>query len=543
MKKTIKFLWNLPIKFVLAILALGLIIAGAYLTTLDFDKKSENTESQMVQESNIKQPEDNLESSSSQSVPQDNTPNSNEQPVLKIASNVNELPKHEHDDEYFKPTTDDYVIIGSNQRLKIKENNKIVTFPVVRYELRCYKENGEVDTTFHKYIFQNDKDAKYYHEFQLKNNDVYTSPDIVGYRKATAIRFDNLVYYYIDTFIRDYKDSLELTLSKQWFYEDLGQIYLYSKEHQILDRTKTQSEIDLDAKYIPKASDDFLYVEAEDTFSYGDYRTTTEVPITYQHYTFYDDYGTQIARYCKYICPNSEIAQMLHQRIIDCNAIVPKEDITQSLAIEGNIVYETEDMAKIKKIWEATIQQVTDIRTKDELVFCEDNSDSHYLSAPENFFLQHRSGYVPPVIEHDQNNNPDNSSIPDNDNPANTENSSAKNLGYDWWDGEFETEEKEKLKSLEPIAALSLKKSNSSFNLSLKVIDENTAEECWLFSEYVMKSQLDNNILNKKCVSRAGGSSDVCYLIIEPISKDKAKITIIKEDQIVFEKEAVRVDK
>ena len=75
------------------------------------------------------------------------------------------------------------------------------------------------------------------------------------------------------------------------------------------------------------------------------------------------------------------------------------------------------------------------------------------------------------------------------------------------------------------------------------MIDENTAEECWLFSEYVMKSQLDNNILNKKCVSRAGGSSDVCYLIIEPISKDKAKITIIKEDQIVFEKEAVRVDK
>lgn len=78
--------------------------------------------------------------------------------------------------------------------------------------------------------------------------------------------------------------------------------------------------------------------------------------------------------------------------------------------------------------------------------------------------------------------------------------------------------------------------------MSLRVIDEYTAEERWIFNEYVMKSQLEDNVLNKKCVSRANGDSDVCYLMIKPISKDKAKITIIKEEQVLFEQEAIRVN-
>lgn len=478
-----------------------------------------------------------------------NAPENGSLTINRIASNVDELPEHEHDHEYFNPTTDDYVIIGSNQRLKIQENFKIISVPVVRYELRCFDERGEVASRFHKYIFQNENDAKRYHEFQLKNNDVYNSTETVGYKKATAIRFDNLIYYNIDTFNCDYKDSLVLTLSKQWFYEELGQVYLYAKEHQIPERIKSQSEIALDNKYIPRISDDFLFIEEKVNFDYTDNGKTIEVPVGYEHYTFFDDYGLQIANHYKYICPSSEIAQILYQRIIDFNKIIPEENTILYLTVENNAVYQVTDMAKVRKIWESTIKKVTDVRTKDDLRFYNDNSANHYLSKPENFFLQHRSGYVPPAVEYDQNkkqdmvpNNTDNEREDTTIDNEEKGNDTALCFGYDWWDGKFETKEKEQKKSEAPIAVLSLEKSNSSFSLSLRVIDEYSAEECWLFNEYVMKNQLEDNVLNKKCISRANGDSNVCYLMIKPISKDKAKITILKEEQVLFEKEAIRVN-
>ena len=447
--------------------------------------------------------------------------------VLRVASNVDELPADANDKEFFKPTTNDYVIIGSLQQLKIQEDGVLKKLPVVQYELKSFKPDGSQDSCFHKYIFKTNEDAEKYFVFQLNNNAMFSDYQKFGYMRGSAAKFDNLIYYNIDTFSLTLCKTLSKTLEKQWFYEELNHVFLYSKNHTIEYREKDQNEKNADLKNIPKDSDDFLLTEEKTEFIFEKNGNFKILPVIKYNYTFYDDYGFPISRYTKLLFESEELAAISYNASIEAEQKIPDSMKSISIKVDDKSLY--------------IISRINKIDKKEDTRLRDDDKIHSYLSVIESLFIKPKPGYTPPIINHSQANDAEPQPTPQST-PQPTTNPSDTSIGIDWWNGEFATEEKEKLHSTENIALLSLvKKSSSAFELNLRIVDENTADEKWLFKEYVMKSKLENNCFNGKCVSRAGGDINVFILKIEPLTYDKAKVSVLKDDKILFEKELVRI--